>query len=216
MREADPRACSGCGFPVGACECDSLRATPYRYETKPSTPSDPPEEFAGRYVTEAIESTVREDGEEIGHVALLDLDGVALGHAVESAHRLPGPAAVLRSSTEGYHIWSLAIDSLDSWHEQIERLSIADPEHLALSEERGCGVLRIDGKIDMETGDEIKPAPSLSRLVPGSTDLPLSRPHARILRDEFGLDVEDGRLCDREFRGDGTERRVYMAEIGGR
>lgn len=173
------------------------------------------EEFAGKYATEAVESGVHDrDGEVVGHVGLLDVDDVTVEEATQAAERLPGVAAVLRTSEEAFHVWSLAVEDLDAWLEWAGALDVVDEEHVALSKSRECSVVRIDAKVRIEDGEVVKPAPSLVHLIDGSTDRPLSRPHGRVLCEEFGgdLDVDDGRA----WVGHSTRRRSYLADIGGR
>lgn len=212
--DPEREVCRGCGFPVGACECDSLRDDAPGYGASESD-SSTPEEFRDQYVTEAVESRVLDrDGDLLGHVGLLDLDGAALGRAVDVAERLPGPGAVLRSSESSYHVWMLAVDSLDAWQERAAGVDGVDAEHVALSEQRECAVLRLDAKVSVEDGETLKPAPTLRRLVSGHSDRPLSEPHVRVLSEVLGADLSGQPETD--CIGHSTERRVYMADIGGR
>lgn len=176
------------------------------------------DKFSGRYMTQAVESTVLDRGRgEIGHVGLLDVDGVGESVARSVAAFLPGPVAVLRSSEHAYHLWALTLHShIDAWTNRVENVHVVDDDHVALSTHRGCGVLRVDEKVAVATGETVKPAPTLVEVVDADSghDRRLSEPHARILRNEFGacLDVEDGR----EWVGHSAPRRTYMADIGGR
>ena len=184
--------------------------------------SSAPDEFAGCYATEAVESGVLDaDREEIGHVGLFDLDDVGAGVARDVAERLPGPAAILRSSPASYHVWSLAVDDLDTWLDRADDLRGVDVEHVALSERRGCGVARIAPKIEIETGDETKPAPTLRAIERSDTDLPLSAPHLRVLRDEFDaspldLGASPADCAGSEWVGHSLDRRTFIADVGGR
>jgi len=177
------------------------------------TPS--PNEFEGRYGTQAVESRVLDrDRETVGHVGLLDLDGVPEGQAVEAAESLPGVVAVLRTSTGSYHLWSLAVDRLDGWIERAAHLPVVDRDHVALSESRECAVVRVDPKVGLSDGREVKPAPVPVEIVDGPTPLPLSEPHAKVLREDLGADIP--MKAGREWVGYSVERRTYMADIGGR
>jgi hypothetical protein len=171
------------------------------------------DEFAGQYATQAVESGVYDaDREVVGHVGLLDLDDSALGEALEVARRTPGPSVVLRSSEWSHHVWSLAVDSLDSWIDRTLDLDAVDVDHVALSDCRGCGVIRLEPKISLETGDHVRPAPQVRRVVPTPTDLPVSQPHADLLRDEFDVELQ---LPERRV-GASLDRRTLIADIGGR
>lgn len=176
-----------------------------------------PEEFSGRYMTQAVESVVYDRSrDELGHVGLLDVDGVSESVACSVAESLAGPVAVLESSEHAFHLWGLRLDSLAAWTERVEEIHVVDDAHTALNTSRGVSVLRVDEKIAVTTGETVKPAPRLVATTARDPDVDgrLSEPHARILVEEFGacLDVEDGR----EWVGHSTSRRTYMADIGGR
>jgi fermentation-respiration switch protein FrsA (DUF1100 family) len=224
-RRLDPARCNGCGYPVGACDCSSIRQRE-RDGYAPGAPveqdvdveveqeDDLPGYLRGKYATLGVESIVLDaDGEEIGHVGLLDLDETSRGAAEEAARRLPGPVAILRSSRRSYHLWALSVDSLDAW--QSEALDVGvDLDHIAISAARDVSVLRLDAKVGVGSGEEVAPEPVLLSVreesPPSTAATPCSAPHAEILRERFGadLDVE-------EAVGDSTERRTFLAEIGG-
>jgi hypothetical protein len=169
----------------------------------------------GRYVTEAVESVVRDrDRQVIGHVGLFDCDGVDEGAAVDAAEQLPGPVAVLLSSSRAFHLWALAVDDLGAWLSRGEGLDVVEREHLALAPGRDCSVLRVDRKVALADGRTVKPAPVPRRVVDGRTDLPVSQPHVDVL-DDLGADVLDV-VDDQELVGHGTRRRAHLADIGGR
>jgi len=173
-----------------------------------------PSEFEGQYVTEAVESSVYNgDGELIGHVTMLDLDRSTRDDARQVAQQLDGASAVVRSSDTSYHVWELTIRPLPDVIEQAELISRVDPEHVELSERRECSVVRIDEKVDAGTGEMIKPQPRVVETYRATCDAPQSAPHRGVLTE----------LCSREpwastsgWVGSHTERRVYMADIGGR
>lgn len=219
MRDArrydEPRVCNGCGFPIGACECGSLRSTSTGYDHDPTRSGR--EDFVDKYVTEAVESTVFDVfGESIGHVGLFDLDDVHGVQAREIGKSILGTSVVLESSPGSFHLWNLTIRPLSEWIEISEDLAhhieAVDPDHIALSESRGCAVLRTDEKIDMESGETVAPAPSLVRAYEPPTSHVESAPHARYLVDNFDVELAD---C-RDRAGHHLDTRVYMAEIGGR
>lgn len=211
----DPRACSECGFPVGACECSSLRRDPTTYETAHRTSTDV--EDPERYVTEAVESGVLDrDGEPVGHVGLFDLDGVGRPVVESVARETPGISVALRSSGSGWHIWSLAVRPLSEWTEAALDVEHVDPEHVSLSENRGCGVLRTDAKVSVESGETVKPAPAAVLVERSETSLPLSEPHGRALSEDFDVDIRSVSSTSDQWVGDSTDRRVYMADVGGR
>lgn len=177
--------------------------------------SDVPEEFDGKYVTEAVESGVRGDDRELlGHVALLDLDGASLEAAIENARRLEGIVAVLESSPGSYHVWSLSIRPLEEQLEIARELPAVDPEHVDLSRRRECAVLRVDEKVGVGTGDVVKPAPRVEKTLEDvCPEVPQSAPHLELL-EELGAEIV--RPHGYETVGMGVDRRVYMARIGGR
>lgn len=171
-------------------------------------------DVSGRYMTEAVESTVLDSsGDVLGHVGLLDLDGSEERAAVDVARWTPGVSVVLRSSTDSYHVWCLAVRPLREWVEDARALGSVDVEHVDLTESRDCFVLRVDAKVSVESGEPVKPEPTVLDVEESESVLPHSGPHARLLREEFGLDVSTG---GREWVGHSTDRRVYMADVGGR
>jgi hypothetical protein len=224
--DEDPFVCSLCGGPIGEARriegadlCGSCGSGPEPVEETPPEYRDVPtideDSIAEQYATEGVESRVLDDdGDLVGHVGLFDLDDVALAEAVAVAERLPDPVAILRSSPLSYHVWSLAIDGLDAWLDRAERLDAIDSEHIALSRSRGCMVLRIDAKVALDDGREVRPAPRLRRIVLSteSSPVPCSRPHARILGDEYGATIP---VEDREWVGSSAPRRAYLADING-
>jgi hypothetical protein len=178
------------------------------------TPENPVSGFSDQYVTEAAESGVlSRTGETIGHVGLLDLDETSLRAAEEVARQTPGVSVVLRTSEQSYHVWALAVRELDEWTEHSLALGEPDVEHVALSNSRECSVLRVDAKRDVETGERIKPAPRVLRVVETPTPLPQSDPHARVLSSLTDAEIDNS---GEEWLGHSLDRRVYMADIGGR
>ena len=174
----------------------------------------PPSEFEGQYVTEAVESSVYDDdGELIGHVTLLDLDHSTRDDARQVAQQLDGASAVVRSSESSYHVWDLTIRPLPDVIEQAELIPRVDPEHVELSERRECSVVRIDEKVDAGTGETIKPQPHVVETYRATCDAPQSGPHREVLAELCSLDPWESAVG---WVGSHTERRVYMADIGGR
>jgi hypothetical protein len=174
-----------------------------------------PQDLAGQYVTEAVESVVLDaDRDVIGHVGLLDVDESSRREALDAAELLPGPVAVLRSSRRSWHLWALRVAPLDAWVARADRLDVVDDDHTALAPGRGCSVLRVDHKVDVATGDEVVPAPTLLDVV-DADDRPAGRvsaPHLDVLDDvvDDDLDVEGDRV------GVSTDRRVHLGDVGGR
>lgn len=176
--------------------------------------TETPLEFADQYVTEAIESGVQTpDGDLLGHVALLDLDGSSLGEARTVARRLGGVAAILRSSEQSYHVWGLSMHPLEKLLGLAERLEAVDHEHLALSSRRECFVLRLDAKVSCETGVEVKPAPRVIETVSTRSAYHHSEPHREALNSLEGETIEETE--NHTWAGSRADRRVYMADIGG-
>lgn len=184
------------------------------------------EDLYGRYVTRAVESGVfGADGDLLGHVGLIDMDEVALADAVDVARRLRGDAVVLRSSERCYHVWCLAVRSLDRWLHDLDRLDGLDPEHVSLSLNRETMVLRTERKtaLDNARDSTVAPRPSVRRMIRDDiSTVPHSRPHLRVLVEELDVpirtDIVDSRRDVSEGRhwiGDRVERRVFTAAIGG-
>lgn len=183
-----------------------------------------PDEFRGKYATQGVESTVRDaDRNVIGHVGLFDLDEVALGVARDAADRLPDPTFVVRTSKRGFHAWSLAIRDVDEWIARGDALDGVDPEHVALNEARECSVCRISPKVELETGEHVRPTPRvIGRQDGDDVEGRVSLPHARILRDE--LSAEIGAILPHdveeiapgaEWVGHSAPKRSFLAKIGG-
>lgn len=174
-------------------------------------------EVDGRYATQAVESGVADlSGSTVGHVGLFDLDETSLDAALDVAERLPGPVAVLRSSSRSWHLWALSVRPLDEWLGRADEVDseALDPSHAALSESRGCMVLRTDAKVRLSDGETAAPEPTLQRFVDDDLDdRPLSRPHLELLDDEQDLDRE--RLVDVEVVGESLDRRAYLADLHG-
>lgn len=219
----DPFACILCGGYIGerrriqgretcrACAGESA-AGPTRSTYDPAASEDISDDLSGRYVTQGVESGVFDaDGDLLGHVGLLDLDGVTEGEARRGAREVPGATALLRSSEDDYHVWSLAVRPLSEWIETADSLGV-DAAHVELSESRGCSVLRLDAKVSTETGETVVSAPDLLGTEGTDGYGPLSAPHARLLADEFGATVDTARG---EWVGQSVETRVFLAHIDG-
>jgi hypothetical protein len=183
------------------------------------TSTETPEEFRGQYVTQAVESVVRdESGDVVGHVGLLDVDETDREDAVSAARSLPGPVAVVRSSARSWHLWCLRVRSLEAWTEDASGLDAVDDEHVALNTSRGVGVLRVGPKVSLDDGEHVRPEPVLEGFVDVDADGPVSEPHGRVLEDvdavrpRLASDVVDD-LADPV--GDSTERRTFIADVGG-
>jgi hypothetical protein len=175
--------------------------------------SETPEEFAGQYVTQACESVVYDERRDVvGHVGLIDMDDEPRESAVSAARSVPGPVVILRSSARSWHLWCLRVAPLTDWTECATGLGGVDDEHVALNLERDRSVLRVASKVDLETGEDVKPEPVLEEIVDDGHAWPVSGPHLRVLADVLEDDVDVGG----ERVGDSTDRRVYMADVGGR
>jgi hypothetical protein len=140
-----------------------------------SGPEDPVVTTAG------ATSHVFEDGEAVGHVLLLDLDGAEYMEAVQVADDLDGVAAVLESSDGSHHVWCLAVR--DFREQTVRALSYysGDDAHVGSSWRRGYAVLRVVGKV-REDGEEYKRRPSVLHVSPSGAEGPHSAAHAAMLR----------------------------------
>jgi len=122
-----------------------------------------------------------DDEAVIGHVLLLDLDGVDFIDAVKVADDLDGVAAVLRSSEGSHHVWCLSVKELRQ--QTITALSYhaADDKHVGSSWRRGYSVLRVVGKVQ-EGGETYKSRPRVCHVSPSGAAGPHSTAHAAMLR----------------------------------
>lgn len=167
-----------------------------------------------RYFAGAIESGVETlDGDHLGHVSLLDLDDRGLDAARFVARRVPGLAAVIRSSMGSYHVWDLSIRPFAETVETAAGFGGVDSDHIGVSESRGCWVVRVEPKRRLDSAEEIKPQPRLIGIEEpsGGDRLPHSQPHIDALREmsEEAVEIPDSI----ETVGETAERRLYMADI---
>lgn len=180
------------------------------------TSTETPEEFRGQYVTQAVESVVRdESGDVVGHVGLLDVDETEREDAVSAARSLPGPVVVLKSSTRSWHLWGLRVRTLEAWTRDASGLDAVDDEHVALNLSRGVGVLRVAAKVSLDDGSEVRPEPVLEDVVDPTDDAdgPVSAPHLDVLEDVVGSPPRGVSVLGTV--GDSTERRTFIADVGG-
>jgi hypothetical protein len=131
--------------------------------------------------TAGVTSQVYENGDVMGHVALLDLDDEPLIEAVKVADHLDAVAAVLRSSDGSHHIWGLHIDELREQTLCALSYNAVDDSHVGASWRRGYGVLRVTAKV-RENGEAYKRRPTVVHVSPSGADGPHSGAHAAMLR----------------------------------
>lgn len=125
-----------------------------------------PEEVAERVAdegivfTKGVSSAVLDGEDAVGHVLLLDCDGVDALTAHKAAAAMSGVTALLESSSGSYHVWNLTVRP---WEDAIlEGLSwrVVDSEHVAQSYRRDRYVLRAFPKVHGD-GEVYKSAPRL-------------------------------------------------------
>lgn len=131
--------------------------------------------------TAGATSHVFEDGEVVGHVLLLDLDGATLLDAVKVADDLDGVAAVLESSEGSHHIWCLDVREFREQTVRALCYHAGDDAHVGSSWRRGYAVLRVVGKVDRD-GDTYKRRPTVRHVSPSGASGDHSAAHAAMLR----------------------------------
>jgi hypothetical protein len=168
--------------------------------------------------TAGATSHVFEDGEVVGHVLLLDLDGAEFLDAVKVADDLDGVAAVLRSSEGSHHVWCLDVRDLREQTVRALSYHAGDDAHVGSSWRRGYGVLRVVGKV-REDGSAYKCRPSVRHVSPSGASGDHSAAHAAMLRslieadpstpqgDASALDPTDGAESVR-YVGDADDLRL--------
>lgn len=131
--------------------------------------------------TAAVGSVVfDEDREVAGHVALVDLDGASESDAIGVATEVDGPAAVVRSSADSWHVWGL---SVRSWSDALDAIrEHSEPEHVDAAERRGEAHARTVPKFDDDSDEIVASAPEPVAVVDGLTDAPVSAPHLTVLQ----------------------------------
>jgi hypothetical protein len=131
--------------------------------------------------TAGVTSHVYDDGEVVGHVLLLDLDGEEFIDAVKVADHLDGVAAVLRSSRGSHHIWCLDVQPFREQALRALSYHAGDDGHVGASWRRGYAVLRVVGKVDAD-GETYKRRPTVMHVSPSGAEGPHSAAHAAMLR----------------------------------
>lgn len=145
--------------------------------------SEAPEARRETLTTAGVTSHVFDaEGDLLGHVLLLDLDGADLLDASKVADDLDGVSAVLRSSEGSWHVWGLGTRDLREATLTALSYGSADDSHVGASWRRGYAVLRAAPKV-REEGEVYKDAPTVVRVSStGAHERPQSRPHAAMLR----------------------------------
>lgn len=139
-----------------------------------------------------VSSVVYDDGgDELGHVSLLDLDGVSLETARDDARELPGVAVVCRSGADGWLVWGLSVRPFDAVGRDARRSS-ASTEQVEHQIGEGRYVARVTPKI-RETGEVYRDRPVPVEVHPRQEGdrYPVSGPHTRMLEQ---LAEKAGRL----------------------
>lgn len=225
----DPFACSICGGPLGelrrieghdVCKGCSSQFIPDPFEDDAEYIPDAPGPNSdsdtggveGQYATRAVESSVLdESGDEVGHVALFDLDEVGIEAARHVARVVGGYTVILRSSPGSYHVWGLSVRPIDEIIEIAAGLEAVDREHTALSNQRDCCVVRIEEKIAAATGRTVADKPVFREAIAQPSALPQSKPHWAELAKMLDVDLDP--KPGYEWVGDRLRRRVFLADI---
>lgn len=177
-----------------------------------------------RLETTGVESeAVDEALEPIGHVLMLDYDDALPETVLEDARAIDGPAVVVASSVGSYHVYGLALRSLEEAIEEAQSTE-ASSEYLEEMDRRGMFTLRTGPK---EADGEIEtPAPVPIRVtmtLEHPTDV--SRPHTAQLRsmaERAGIDdvarrlaaIETGAVPGLEPVGEQLPRTRYETRGG--
>lgn len=127
--------------------------------------------------TSGVGSAVRDEHDsELGHVVMLDYDGVDYELALAEAQEIDGPAVVVRSSPGSWHVWGLRVRSWDAVENRMLR-SAASSEFVSEMLERERCVLRTHPKLTRDNM-EASPSPVPVTLLEDESDAEISKPHA--------------------------------------
>lgn len=131
--------------------------------------------------TAGVQSTVvDEQGENVGHVLLIDCDDATVMEVFSLATALDGLSAIFESSEGSYHIWHLSVDQFDKHILHSLSLKVGDDAHAGVSKRRGYFVLRFVRKL-RDDGEAYKERPTLCGIVPTEAPHEQSRPHYEAL-----------------------------------
>lgn len=133
-----------------------------------------------------IASELRDDGETVGHVLLMDYDdGVNPDRVFRENANLPGLTAVFESSPGSYHVHNYTIRTKDKTALAMLGRKV-DPMHISVGYRRGRWTLRVSEKdrVNASEGSEAsdlpgpyKSAPELIEHWINGTERPCSAPH---------------------------------------
>lgn len=133
--------------------------------------------------TSGVLSYVHEDDELIGHIQMIEWDGITDAmRMVADIARKPGISILLRSSPGNWHGYNLTVRPFE---DQVIRSlrATGDPGQVRWTARRGYATLRILPKIRSESREIYKPAPEIRKVFVDPTDEPQSKRHAEILID---------------------------------
>ena len=140
----------------------------------------PPDEILE---TSGLLSTVLEDGDEIGHVLMVEYDDIDdVMRPIRQAERTPGISVLLRSSPGSYHVYNLSVRDRDTQLLDAVRKD-GDVWQARWAVRRGHFVLRILAKRRSESREIYKDAPEPVRVFSSESEFPQSSPHLEILED---------------------------------
>jgi len=132
--------------------------------------------------TSGILSHVRDDGETIGHVLMIEWDDIDdVMSPIKTAQRYPGISVLLRSSPRNYHMYGLSVRDRDTQLVDAMRKN-GDVYQARWAARRGYFALRLLPKIRKESREEYKPAPEPVYVFDSESDHAQSRPHVDMLR----------------------------------
>lgn len=133
--------------------------------------------------TSGVLSYVQEEDELLGHIQMIEWDGVTDAmRMISDIARKPGISILLRSSPGNWHGYNLTVRPFE---QQVLRSlrATGDPGQVRWTARRGYATLRILPKIRSESREIYKPAPTVEKVFVDPTDEPQSRRHAEILID---------------------------------
>lgn len=163
--------------------------------------------------TSGLLSHVREEGETIGHILMIEWDDVDdIMRVIRTASALPGISVLHRSSPGSYHLYGLSVRPVEDQLLDAMRKN-GDVYQARWGARRGYFALRILPKIRSESREIYKTAPQPVRVFNSESDYPQSRPHLDMLiqiAEEHGTELveEDLRAAREEHELVGDSLRI--------
>lgn len=171
--------------------------------------------------TKGVTSEVKEDGEVVGHITLLDYDdsqGHDYSRLMKDCKDMPGLTAVFESSPGSWHVWNTTVRSFDQT--ALTMLSCkCDPMHISVGYRRGRWTLRFGPKNRAnasagreELPEEYKASPEPLQWWVNEPPNPIlqqqSHGHINLICSLFGEEGIKDRLAERRTSPCGDHYRV--------